>query len=110
MGLFNFFRNKIIDNFSSHRPYYSREGYKQVYRPNSPSARKGGYRNGYAPEHRYIYEERYGQIPQGKVIHHQNGEKWDNRSSNLEMMNKNEHDAHHGFKKYGYPKKGNRRR
>ncbi|MBE5753456.1 MAG: HNH endonuclease [Clostridiales bacterium] len=93
MGLFKKIKNCITDNFSSHKPYYTKEGYKQVYRPGSPSARK----NGYAPEHRYNYESKYGPVSRGHVVHHINGNKRDNRVSNLKDMRKNEHDRHHGF-------------
>ena len=107
MGLFRKLRNYITDNYSSHKPYYSKEGYLQVYRPDSFLARTGSYRNGYVPEHRYKMEKKLKNNPDF-VVHHKNGNKWDNRLSNLKEMPSWDHDDLHGFHKHGYPK--NRRR
>ena len=93
MGLFKKLKDGFKDMFSPNKPYYTNEGYKQVCRPGTPSARK----NGYAPEHRYNYESKYGRIPDGYVIHHKNGNKHDNRVRNLQAMPKKEHDKHHHY-------------
>ena len=46
--------------------------------------------------HRLIYEDYYGiEIPSNCVIHHINGNKLDNRISNLQMMTKEEHGKLH---------------
>lgn len=37
----------------------------------------------------------------GKHIHHQNGIPWDNRPSNLELMNPSEHMSHHNRERWG---------
>lgn len=45
--------------------------------------------------HRLIYEEHYGEIPKGHVVHHKNENKLDNRIENLELLTKGEHTLHH---------------
>lgn len=40
--------------------------------------------------HRKVWEENYGAIPDGMVIHHKNSIKDDNRIENLEMMTQTE--------------------
>lgn len=49
-------------------------------------------------ESRVIWEEHYGNIPQGGVIHHINGIKTDNRIENLMMFPS--HVAHMNFHKH----------
>ena len=92
MAFFRKIRDFCTDNFSSHKPYTTKEGYKQVYRPGSSSARS----NGYAPEHRYNAENTYGTLG-NKVVHHKDGNKLNNTSRNLQVMSKQEHDRHHGY-------------
>ncbi len=41
--------------------------------------------------HRYVYEKKYGPIPDGYDIHHVNEDKEDNRIENLECLLKAEH-------------------
>ena len=41
--------------------------------------------------HRAIWEEAYGHIPPEMIIHHKNGNKFDNRIENLEIMSMSEH-------------------
>ena len=45
--------------------------------------------------HRLIYEEHYGEIPKGHIVHHKNENKLDNRIENLELMTKKEHTILH---------------
>jgi hypothetical protein len=45
--------------------------------------------------HQRIWEEHYGEIPQGYVIHHKNGITWDNRIENLECLTKHDHHMLH---------------
>ena len=42
-------------------------------------------------EHRYIWEQTYGPIPKGWVIHHINGVKSDNRRENLIALSRHKH-------------------
>lgn len=46
-------------------------------------------------EHRYIWELHNGKIPEGYVVHHKNGLKYDNRIENLELMTLEEHSRMH---------------
>ena len=45
--------------------------------------------------HRLIYEDHYGEIPKGYIVHHKNGNKLDNSIDNLELMTLEEHTIHH---------------
>ncbi len=45
--------------------------------------------------HRLIWEEHYGKIPEGYVIHHINGNKHDNRIENLSCISIKEHNQIH---------------
>lgn len=45
--------------------------------------------------HRLIYENTYGEIPKGYVIHHINENKLDNSISNLEAITRESHNSHH---------------
>jgi len=62
-------------------------------------------------EHRLVWIQNYGDIPEGMVVHHVNGDKMDNRIENLELMENRAHSrmhaetgVHHGteqaYKKY----------
>ena len=45
--------------------------------------------------HRLIYEEHYGKIPEGHIVHHKNHNKLDNDPNNLELMSRAEHTILH---------------
>lgn len=47
-------------------------------------------------EHRLIWEKAYGEIPEGYIIHHIDGNKSNNDLSNLQMMSREEHSRLHG--------------
>jgi len=46
-------------------------------------------------EHRWVWTQAHGPIPDGYVIHHINHDSRDNRLENLELMEQNEHKRHH---------------
>ena len=50
-------------------------------------------------EHRIVWEQHYGPIPTGKVIHHENGDKLDNRIENLMLMSRADHQSYHRRKR-----------
>lgn len=51
-------------------------------------------------EHRWVYTQAFGEIPEGMVIHHINFNKRDNRLENLQMMT---HQAHSELHNQRYP-------
>jgi hypothetical protein len=52
-------------------------------------------------EHRHIWEQHYGAIPKGCVVHHINGDKLDNRIENLDVIQSNaEHRRLHNNTEY----------
>ena len=76
---------------------YKRDGYVYIYSPNHPYKTKGKY----VREHRLIMEKhikRY--LKPIESIHHINGNKSDNRISNLLLFNnESEHQKFHNLKK-----------
>ena len=46
--------------------------------------------------HRLIFEDFYGPIPEGYVIHHKDGNTLNNSIENLECLSKTEHSTYHG--------------
>ncbi|MDE6551250.1 MAG: HNH endonuclease [Clostridia bacterium] len=78
-----------------HRPYYTSEGYKQIYKPNSPLARE----NGYVPAHRFYASKKIGRpLLDNEVVHHIDGNKRNNRTKNLQVMTRAEHIKLHNLK------------
>ena len=52
--------------------------------------------NSYAVlEHRHIWEQNYGKIPEDFMIHHKNGNRGDNRIENLEALSRKGHGHRH---------------
>lgn len=45
--------------------------------------------------HREVYNDFYGEIPKGFVVHHKDGDKTNNHSSNLKLMKLGEHSRKH---------------
>lgn len=69
-------------------------GYKAINKPYF----KDSYKNGYVLEHRYIYHIylsiKYNRIiysPKSYDVHHINGDKFDNRIQNLQLLSKSNH-------------------
>jgi HNH endonuclease len=61
---------------------------------------KFGYRilwknNRLIPEHRWLWEQANGPIPEGLILHHRDGNKVNNDLSNLELMSRGKHTRHH---------------
>jgi len=50
-------------------------------------------------EHRAVWEEHNGKIPEGFMIHHINNDKKDNRIENLELVSRKEHGLKHSTNK-----------
>lgn len=74
--------------FCRKKPYYTSEGYKQIYCPKSSEARS----NGYAPEHRVIASMKIGRpLRNNEVVHHIDGNKRNNRTSNLQVLTRSQH-------------------
>ena len=73
------------DRMGKNNPRYKRgyhiwDGYKILSNNGNP-----------IEEHRFIWEQTYGKIPQGMIIHHKNGDRMDNRIENLECLTNSEH-------------------
>lgn len=48
--------------------------------------------------HRFLWEQAYGPIPVGHIVHHIDGDKRNNDLANLQLMTHREHAAHHNTK------------
>lgn len=88
--------------FARHKPYYTKEGYKQVYKPNSFEARE----NGYAPEHRVVASKKIGRpLRSNEVVHHVDGNKLNNKPKNLRIMSRSKHYKIHHLKENMFSRK-----
>ena len=76
-----------------HKSYISKEGYKQKYKPRSPEARSSGY----VAVHRDVASKKLGRpLRPNEVVHHRDGNKLNNRPSNLQVMTRKQHwKVHH---------------
>ncbi len=71
-----------------HKKYTTKEGYIQHYNPKSPDARD----NGYSPVHRDVARKKLGRnIKSNEVVHHIDGNKLNNKKSNLVVVTKTKH-------------------
>ncbi len=76
-----FFRRKS-------RTYVTKEGYIQHYNPKSPDARN----NGFSPVHRDVARKMIGRkIKTNEVVHHIDGNKLNNKKSNLVVLTRSQH-------------------
>lgn len=92
MSIFTRWRDK------KHPPYTTKEGYKQVYEPRSAHARASGY----APEHILVAESKAKRSAKpNEVVHHIDGNKSNNRPSNLKIMTRSTHYKTHVGKSEG---------
>lgn len=62
-----------------------KRGYVEIYIPGK----------GWKKYHQYLWENTYGSIPEGYVLHHINFEKLDNRLENLQLLPVREHHKLH---------------
>lgn len=69
----------------------NKKGYVLVYAPDHPMAQK----RGWVLEHRKVWFDHYGELPDRLVIHHKNGVKSDNRIENLEPLTAASHALAH---------------
>lgn len=70
---------------------YNHGGYIRIYEPDHPIALP----QGVVAEHRKVWYEAHGDIPNGHHIHHINGDKSDNRIENLACLSHSEHSRQH---------------
>ncbi len=72
--------------------FSTKDGYVLLHKPGYPSSQ----RDGYIPEHRYVYEQSRGvTLPKGVIVHHINGIKSDNRPENLIATTRSQHQLVH---------------
>jgi hypothetical protein len=80
---------KRIETLGGHAPNWKggksvdKKGYIRIWDRNKKC---------YIKEHKKVWEENYGEIPEGYVFHHKDGNKQNNSLDNLEILPKVEHD------------------
>ena len=85
-------RNKYRREHPVRNSFINHEGYRLLWKPEHPNARKGGY----IFEHRVVLEKKLGRylLPY-EIPHHINHIRNDNRAKNLMLLNKKDHDTFH---------------
>ena len=78
-------------------------GYRMFFRPDHPTAMRGGNWDGFVYEHRMVYHDKNGSIPEGHLIHHLNGDRSDNRTANLISVSPGDHTKLHAWISTGAP-------
>ena len=73
-----------------------KNGYRIIYKPNCPYARKGKAWKGFVLEHRYVWFKHHGLFNKGCIIHHIDGNRLNNQIGNLLLMTHEEHTSLHG--------------
>jgi hypothetical protein len=73
-----------------------KHGYVEIYKPDHPMSNK----DGYIREHRLVMSEHLGRtLGTHEDVHHIDGNKLNNDSTNLEVMTRSEHTKHHNKNK-----------
>lgn len=73
------------------RRHLTPSGYVRVWDPDHPAANN----DGYALEHRKVWMDAHGAIPEGVYVHHVDGDKTNNDLSNLQLMDASSHAKQH---------------
>lgn len=71
--------------------YINASGYRILRSHGHPAADK----QGRVLEHRKVWFDHHGMIPAGVLVHHENGDRTDNRIENLRLHTRQSHAAHH---------------
>lgn len=73
----------------AYRKFSMCDGYKLIYMPTHPYAVK---RKKYVAEHRLVMESIIGRyLKPTELVHHKNGNRSDNKKSNLKLLNRSKH-------------------
>ena len=75
-----------MTTYPASRGYITKHGYRRVRVPGERRLRM---------EHVLVWEEHYGPVPEGKELHHVNGDKLHNRIENLQLATRLEHKRIH---------------
>ena len=75
-----------MTTYPTSRGYITKHGYRRVRAPGERRLRM---------EHVLVWEEHYGPVPEGRELHHINGDKLDNRIESLRLVARLEHKRIH---------------